>query len=93
MQKIIVLVLLLVAAPGCVHADYFQVFDASGKYYIPYASVMKDNSVIGYTDAYGRVKIDLPKGECRVQIKHRGNTMTSQLTIDGSTVLKKAKVF
>jgi hypothetical protein len=90
---LIVITLLLFSTPGSAFADYFQFFDGSGPYYITYARVTLAGKTIGYTDAYGRLKINLPRGQHQVEIEHRGQTRTARLSRDGGSGLKRAEAF
>lgn len=91
MKTLVLLAGLVVISPNTAHADYFQVFE--GTYYIPHARVILNNKTIGYTDAYGRIKIGLPQGKYQAQIEYRNRTKTVRLLVDGKQNLKRAEAF
>ncbi|MGH2638709.1 MAG: hypothetical protein ACRDF4_05425 [Rhabdochlamydiaceae bacterium] len=91
MRILILLVSLIATMPSAAFADYFQFFDGSTPYFIPNARVTLGNQAIGYTDAYGRILIDLAQGNYQVQIESRGGTKTVQLHVDGGNKLKRAE--
>ena len=70
-------------------ADYFQVFDAGKPYYIPHATVFRNNQPIGGTDASGRIRIDLPPGAYTAQIAVGTTRKQVQFTIDNGAQLKR----
>jgi hypothetical protein len=93
MKTFVLLASLVSITPSIAFADYFQIFDGSRPYYIPYARVTLADKTIGYTDAYGRLKIDLPPGEYQVQIEYRSGRKTVRLFVDGGSNLKRAEAF
>jgi hypothetical protein len=79
----------MLTAPAA-HADYFQVFDGSTPYYVPYAQIRLKERLLGYTDAYGRIRIDLPPGHYSAQVLLRDSRKkTISLALDGSRQLKR----
>jgi hypothetical protein len=70
-------------------ADSFQVFDGNTPYYIPHAAVFIDQKQVGFTDASGRVKIDLPVGNHVGEIVVNSTRKKMSFTIDNSPQLKK----
>ncbi len=92
MRISILLTCLMAMTPGIAFADYYQFFVGSTPYYIPNAKVSFNGQTIGYTDAYGRIKIDLAPGKHQVQIEFKDGLRTVQLQIDGEQNLKKVKV-
>jgi hypothetical protein len=91
MRIAILLASLIWLMPGTAFADYFQFFNAATPYFIPNAMVSLNGQTIGYTDAYGRIKIDLAPGNYQVQIEFKNGLKTVQLHIDGKTNLKKVE--
>jgi hypothetical protein len=91
MRILILLASLIAIIPGFALADYFKFLDSSTHYFIPNARVTLDNKIIGYTDGYGRLKVDLPKGDYQVRIEFRGGFKTAQLHVDGAKNLKTAE--
>ncbi len=82
------IVALLFLVPDAM-ADYFQVFDGSTPYYIPHAAVFVDQKQVGFTDASGRIKIDLPKGTYAGEIALKSTRKHMTFTIDDNEQLKK----
>ncbi len=70
-------------------ADYFQVFDGNTPYYIPHAAVFVNQKQVGFTDASGRIKIDLPAGAYTAEIAVKSARKRMTFTIDNSLQLKK----
>ncbi|MFP4030441.1 MAG: hypothetical protein ACLFRG_10325 [Desulfococcaceae bacterium] len=59
------------AAPAL--ADDFQLVDESSGGLISYAEVSMDGRRLGYTDKYGRIRIDLPRGRYRARVRVNGD--------------------
>ena len=93
MKTLLLVAGVVVISANTAFADYFQIFDGSRPYYIAYARVTLAGKTIGYTDAYGRLKIDLAPGKYEVQIAHRDALKTVRLSVNGSSVLKRAEAF
>ncbi|UUZ68689.1 hypothetical protein LP416_01730 [Polaromonas sp. P2-4] len=86
----LVLPVLLSFTSGPVYADYFQIFEGGRQNYFPYAQVYVGGKLYGYTDLYGRIKVDLPKGRYAGQVELRGGTRKRiEFTIDGGRQLKR----
>lgn len=79
---------LALIAPGAAYADYFQFF--AGGRSVPHARVILNGKTVGFTDAYGRVKINLPRGAYQVQIDDRVKRMSARIVVDGKGNLKRA---
>ena len=82
------LVLVLLADPA--RADYFQVFD--GPRYVPYAKVFVLGRLYGYTDAFGRIKIEEQSGPYSGEVEVRGVRKRINFTVDGARQLKRLNV-
>ena len=89
MQRALLLFVSSLLCATDARADYFQVFDAGKPYYIPHATVFKDNKPIGSTDGAGRVRIDLPPGTYSAEIVEGAIRRQIHFTIDNGTQLKK----
>ena len=74
---------------GPVYADYLQIFDGTGRYYVSYAQVYVRGTLYGYTDMYGRIRIDLPSGNYFGEVDVRGGRKKIEFTIDGARHLKR----
>ena len=91
MTKQIFAIMLSLFAADVALADYFQIFDGSRPYYISYAPVTVGGRPVGYTDRYGRIRIDLDKGEYRGEITYRGRKIRLEFVIDGGRELKRVE--
>lgn len=92
MRTLGVFIVLSLLTSDASHADYFRIMDGATSYYIPYAKVEEDDgSVIGYTDAYGRIRINLPLGQRTVKVIDRGVTKSVSLRVDGRPNLKRVE--
>ncbi len=63
---------LSVAAP--VKAEVFQFVDAESNSYLVYWAVWRSQTFFGYTDRYGRLRIDKPTGALSITLKSRGKS-------------------
>ncbi len=81
--------LLAALLPTAVRADYFQIFDGARQYYIPYAHVYMNGQLYGYTDMYGRIKIDLRSGRYVGEVEVRGVRKRIAFDINGARQLKR----
>jgi hypothetical protein len=93
MRRLFLLTLLFLFAPNAAFADYFQIFETSRPYYIPYARVSLDAKFVGYTDMYGRIKIDRPPGQYVGVVSHRGASRKMRMIFDGTGELKRVEAF
>ncbi|MGH7746577.1 MAG: hypothetical protein ACREQ5_17730 [Candidatus Dormibacteria bacterium] len=92
MMRILILLASLIATmPSVAFADYFQFFDGPTSKFIPNAHIKIGNQAFGYTDAYGRIRIDIAPGIYQVQIESQDGIKTAQLHIDGGTKLKRTE--
>ena len=67
------LALLLVLATAVpVKAEVFQFVDAQSNSYLVYWAVWQSQTFLGYTDGYGRLRIDSPTGRLPITLKYRG---------------------
>jgi|GEM_PF-5651685 len=92
MNRVALAVVALFCLVPDAEADYFQVFDGSTPYYIPHAAVFVDQKQVGFTDAAGRIKIDLPKGTYSGEIVLKSARKRMTFTIDNGQQLKKVAV-
>jgi hypothetical protein len=65
-------------------ADDFQLVDRSSGGWLSYAEVFMDDERLGYTDKYGRIRIDLPPGryQARVRVNGRSHPFSFDITDD-----------
>ena len=87
-RALFLMVSMLVCAVDA-RADYFQVFDAGKPYYIPHATVFRNQIPIGSTDASGRIRIDLPPGTYSAEIAAGQARKQIHFTIDNGAQLKR----
>ena len=80
---------LLIAVPNVALADYFQIFDSTHNSYLPYTRITVNGQLVGTTDGYGRIKIDLPHGSYQGEVTARDGTKRIAFSIDDAAVLKK----
>jgi hypothetical protein len=69
----IALLLGMFASP--VWADDFQLVDRATGGWVSYAEVFGDDRRLGYTDKYGRIRINLPPGRYRAEVRVNGDTV------------------
>ncbi len=78
------------AAPGL--ADDFQLLDRSTGGWISYAEVFTGNRRLGYTDKYGRIRIDLPPGNYQGRVRVNGETVPFSFQIGESAGRRRMSV-
>lgn len=80
---IMALWLAAVAAPTA-WADDFQLVDRASGGWLSYAEVVTEEKRLGYTDKYGRIRIELPPGRyhARVRVKGRSFPFSFNITDD-----------
>jgi hypothetical protein len=88
MPTTFVLLVLLFPLSAPAYADNFQIFEGA-RQYAAYARVYVQDRLYGYTDMYGRIKIDLPHGNYSGEVDLRGTRRRITFTIDGAGQLKK----
>jgi hypothetical protein len=93
MKNIILIVLLFLLNLKPANADYFQIYDNAGGFYLAYSAVyVYDQSqqliFSGYTDMYGRIGIFLPAGGYKAVLVYGGQQKSTWITIDGGPYLK-----
>jgi hypothetical protein len=81
---------LMLSSPAA-HADYFQLFDASGRNYLELARVQIEGRVL-FTDRYGRLQLTLPRGEHSARVTVGGAQQTVVFRVDGDDRLKTLRV-
>ena len=88
MRKIIFIVFLSLLLVSVAYADQFQMVDKNTEAYIAYAPVYVGESLIGHTDKYGRITINLTRGEYRCEVEYRGKRKSVTINITDSIELK-----
>lgn len=89
MRKIIFIVFLSLLLVSVAYADQFQMLvDKKTGAYVAYAPVYVGKSLIGHTDKYGRITINLPRGEHRCKVEYRGERKSVEINITDSIELK-----
>ncbi len=76
---------------GSAHADVFQLEVGAEHLLAAYSPVYINNALIGYTDKFGRIAIDLPRGTYNAYVIF-GVKLEFTLTIDGATNLKTVRL-
>jgi hypothetical protein len=74
------------------YADQFQVVDNKSGFYVAYSPCNLNGKLIGYTDKYGRITINLKNGTYSFEITFRNKLTNINLTINGSSNLKIIKI-
>lgn len=92
MKKIFIAMMLVAFMAGAADADTFQFVDRAGNYFIANCGVYISNQLYGYTDGYGRIRINLPSGTHPVTLNMRKRKKTISLSFDGSSALKTVYV-
>lgn len=54
--------------------DDFQLVDRASGGWLSYAEVFTEDQRLGYTDKYGRIRIDLPPGRYRARVRVNGQS-------------------
>jgi hypothetical protein len=91
LKGLLVAILVTVTFASATRADPIQfVYEDPGakKTFAGYARVELDNTVLGYTDLYGRIDIRKPPGDYRCRITFLGRTFTSTVNLTGSSQLR-----
>lgn len=91
MRKIIFIVFLSLLLVSVAYADQFQMLvDKKTGAYVAYAPVYVGESLIGHTDKYGRITINLPKRkrEYKCKVEYRGERKSVEINITDSIELK-----
>ncbi len=74
------------------YADQFQLVDKRSGFYIAYSPCYLNDKLMGYTDQYGRITINLNNGTYLLRITNRNKNTNIKLTIDRSSKLKIIKI-
>lgn len=88
MRKIIFVVFLFFLLVNVAYADQFQIIEKKSGSYVAYAPVYDDETLLGHTDKYGRITINLPRGEHRCKVEYRGKRKSVEIDITDSIELK-----
>lgn len=75
--------------PAVCQADSFQIFDRSTPYHIAYAKVYVGGQLKGYTDMYGRIRLDLSPGKYTGEITYRDQRRRITFHADGAAQVKR----
>lgn len=89
MKKILIFITFVAIMAGTAYADSFQFIERARNSYIANGAIYISNQLQGYTDGYGRIRINLPRGtyEARLRIRNRPDIVI-RLTLDGSSTMK-----
>ena len=89
MKTFFIMIVMVILAASSVYADVFQFIDRSSNSYLISYAVYISNQRYGYTDGYGRIRIDRQNGNYTVTLKKRNRPdRIIQISIDGSNTLK-----
>jgi hypothetical protein len=75
-----------------VWADDFQLVDRATGGWISYAEVFTDDQRLGYTDKYGRIRIRLPPGRYRAEVRVNGDTFPFSFEISDGPNRRSMKI-
>lgn len=93
MKTSIIVLLLSAAVTSSAYADVFQFIDRSQNSYLTKHAVYISNQLCGYTDGYGRIRIERPKGNYTLTLKQRKKPdRTISISFDGSSITKVVSV-
>lgn len=93
MRILTVLVFFLTGMNASAYADYFQFIDRQGNFYLSHRAVFIADNNFGYTDGYGRIRIDYQHGQHIVILKkQRVEDLLVEVVVDGEDSLKVISV-
>ncbi|HID69260.1 MAG TPA: hypothetical protein EYP35_02095 [Desulfobacterales bacterium] len=89
MRILISFIFLSAVIAGPAYGDYFQFIDRQHNSFLTYRSVFVNGRNIGYTDGYGRIRIELRNGPHMAILKYQqSQDRVVEVMIDRSNRLK-----
>ena len=89
MKALIIVLVLLMAVTGSAYADVFQFIDRSSNSYLISYAVYISEELKGYTDGYGRIRINKQNGAYSATLRKKNSLdIVVRLSFDGSSTLK-----
>lgn len=82
----------LSAPAGTALADDFQLVDEGSGGLISYAEVTLEGRRLGYTDKYGRIRVDLPPGRYRAGVRVNGDVFPFSFEISGGQIRRRMTI-
>jgi hypothetical protein len=102
MKRNCAITLLLLLISGAAYADVFQFSyknDKGETGYVRHSKIEvftadgKTRVFSGWTDGYGRIRIDLEEhGTYRARVEYRGETLSAKVRIDGRRKMKRVRL-
>ena len=93
MRTMTLTLVLFLSAAAPVKAEVFQFVDAQSNSYLVYWAVWQSKRFLGYTDGYGRLRIDSPTGASSIALKSRGKSdKSTHITVTAAREVKLIKV-
>lgn len=93
MRIIIIFIFLSAIIVEPAYGDFFQFIDRQHNSFLTYRAVIIEGRKIGFTDGYGRIRIELENGAYMVTLKYqRSRDKIVEVTIDRSSRLKVVTV-
>lgn len=93
MKTMMLALALILALVVPVKAEVFQFVDAQSNSYLVYWAVWQSQTFLGYTDGYGRLRIDRPTGTLTITLKYRGKRdKFAQITVTATQGVKLIRV-
>ena len=89
MKSLILAMALVLSVAGSAYADVFQLVDRDRNSYLVSYAVYISGRLCGYTDGYGRIRIDRPNGTYKaiLRIRNRPDRVI-RLSFNGGRTLK-----
>lgn len=89
MLRIMLIMIIPFVWVNIVYADKFQITDSSSGFDVSHSRVsIADVKFEDFTDKFGRITIDIPKGKYKAIVNYRDKERVIKLDIDGSQSLK-----
>ena len=75
------------------NAEVFQFVDAGNNSYLVYWAVWQSQTLLGYTDGFGRLRINQPTGTFFVTLKCKGQSdKSTQITVTGAQTMTQVRI-